>query len=505
MNAFVSGEMTKEVMPDLSCRLINAPLKGRQGIYGVLQIKIPMDLVFSPSKKKFVSLVVNTAGSALENAVILFDQSHRVIEDLQLVNETSRKLNSNMHFGEMIAFLKQQLLKAFRPTEIAFVFNNERDSYDISQLSTDFFSGRSARGSARGRAGPVPGRRRGLRSGGLPSAPAGGWKTTMSPISGILEVVDEAVDEDALADVEGRLHRFGGDLVRLDDPGLDRQRQPEGKRDDDDQLDEPAAFAIPASGSGFQAAESSSESPRLVGSSSSASSALKCPRSPRPRAPPRPCSAAVSVSAAASGSAGPPRLRSASARPALLGRLGGRALVPRPRLDRGRLRHDLLLADALGVDRAGLAARRAATATTSSSIPQRRSATRAALPIAAAQVVELGPAHVAARRDLEFLDLRRVQRERPLDADAEGLLADGEGLAHAGALAPQHDALEDLGAFARALDHLEVDADAVARGEVREALLQLGALDAVDYGAHGLAEAEKPPDPSAGTARSAEW
>ena len=83
-------------------------------------------------------MVVNTAGSALENAS-LYDQSHRVIEDLQLVNETSRKLNSNMHFGEMISFLKQQLLKAFRPTEIAFVFNNEIDGYDISQMSTDFF------------------------------------------------------------------------------------------------------------------------------------------------------------------------------------------------------------------------------------------------------------------------------------------------------------------------------------------------------------------------------
>ena len=118
--------------------LINAPIKGRQGIYGVLQIKAPVDFVFSSTQKKFISMVVNTAGSALENA-ILYDQSHRVIEDLQLVNETSRKLNSNMHFGEMISFLKQQLLKAFRPTEIAFVFNNERDSYDISQLSTDFF------------------------------------------------------------------------------------------------------------------------------------------------------------------------------------------------------------------------------------------------------------------------------------------------------------------------------------------------------------------------------
>ncbi|MBO0602926.1 GGDEF domain-containing protein [Sporosarcina sp. E16_3] len=138
MNAFVSGELTREVMPELSCTLINAPIRGRQGIYGVLQIKAPVDLVFSSTQKKFVSMVVNTAGSALEKA-ILHDQSHRVIEDLQLVNETSKKLNSNMHFGEMTAFLKQQLLKAFRPTEIAFVFNNEQDGYDISQLSSDFF------------------------------------------------------------------------------------------------------------------------------------------------------------------------------------------------------------------------------------------------------------------------------------------------------------------------------------------------------------------------------
>lgn len=138
MNAFVSGEVTKEIMSDLSCKLINAPLKGRQGIYGVLQIKIPLDLVFSPTQDKFVSIIVNTAGSALENA-ILYDQSHRVIEDLQLINETSKKLNSNMHFGEMTAFLKQQLLKAFHPSEIAFVFNCERDSYDLSPLSTDFF------------------------------------------------------------------------------------------------------------------------------------------------------------------------------------------------------------------------------------------------------------------------------------------------------------------------------------------------------------------------------
>ena len=123
---------------DLSGKLINAPIKGRQGIYGVLQIKVPFDYVFSGTQRNFISMLANTAGSALENAS-LYDQSHRLNEDLQLVNETSRKLNSNMHFGEMIAFLKQQLNKAFQPTEIAFVFYNEGKDYDVSQMSTDYF------------------------------------------------------------------------------------------------------------------------------------------------------------------------------------------------------------------------------------------------------------------------------------------------------------------------------------------------------------------------------
>jgi len=51
----------------------------------------------------------------------------------------------------------------------------------------------------------------------------------------------------------------------------------------------------------------------------------------------------------------------------------------------------------------------------------------------------------------------RMQRERALDTDAERVLPHREGLADAGALALDHDPLEDLEAGARALDHLEVD------------------------------------------------
>src|SRR5436190_11755950 len=41
------------------------------------------------------------------------------------------------------------------------------------------------------------------------------------------EVVEEAVHQHPLSDVQRGLHRLRGDLVRLDDEGLDPQREPE--------------------------------------------------------------------------------------------------------------------------------------------------------------------------------------------------------------------------------------------------------------------------------------
>src|SRR4051794_25392486 len=101
----------------------------------------------------------------------------------------------------------------------------------------------------------------------------------------------------------------------------------------------------------------------------------------------------------------------------------------------------------------------------------------------AAQVVELRAPDVAAGGDLDPLDLRRMQRERALDTDAEGLLAHGERLPYTFALALDDDALEDLRAATRALDDLEVDPHPIAGGELRDPA-QLRALEAVDDGAH---------------------
>src|SRR5690606_31103618 len=79
-----------------------------------------------------------------------------------------------------------------------------------------------------------------------------------------------------------------------------------------------------------------------------------------------------------------------------------------------------------------------------------------------AQVVQLGPAHLAAAHHLDLVEGGRQQREDPLDADAAGDLPDGEGLARAAAPAGDHHALEDLDALLLSLFHPHVDADRVS-------------------------------------------
>jgi hypothetical protein len=70
-----------------------------------------------------------------------------------------------------------------------------------------------------------------------------------------------------------------------------------------------------------------------------------------------------------------------------------------------------------------------------------------------------------------------VHRERSLDADAERLLADGEGLAHAGALALDDDPFEGLGTAALAFDNQEVHANGIAGLELRQVGSQLSLLE----------------------------
>lgn len=138
IEAFVSGELTFEQAVDLKCRILNAPIKGRQAIYGILQISGPEGYVFSGKEKDFIRMLADACGNALENAK-LHRQSNRLISDLQLINETSHRLNMKMDIDEMFVYLKSQLEKSFQPQEICFMFK-EHDKLALKEGSSFFSS-----------------------------------------------------------------------------------------------------------------------------------------------------------------------------------------------------------------------------------------------------------------------------------------------------------------------------------------------------------------------------
>lgn len=137
IESFVSGEMKEDKAPELDCCLLNAPIKGRQAIYGILQVKAPLKYVFSATEKEFIRMLAHASGNALENAK-LYHQSHRLVSDLQLINETSHRLNMKLTINEMLLFLQKQLLKSLQPKEIGFFFKNEKQ-YKLTEVCTDFF------------------------------------------------------------------------------------------------------------------------------------------------------------------------------------------------------------------------------------------------------------------------------------------------------------------------------------------------------------------------------
>ncbi|WP_235616034.1 sensor domain-containing diguanylate cyclase [Metasolibacillus sp. FSL H7-0170] len=137
IEAFLSGEMTSEHIPELDCYLLNAPIKGQQAIYGILQVTVHSEYVITASQREFIQVLAQASGNALENAK-LYHQSSRLISDLQLINETSHRLNMRLDIDEMLLFLQKQLIKSFKPMELCFVFKEE-EQFNITSACTNLF------------------------------------------------------------------------------------------------------------------------------------------------------------------------------------------------------------------------------------------------------------------------------------------------------------------------------------------------------------------------------
>ncbi|MFZ3589420.1 diguanylate cyclase domain-containing protein [Bacillus sp. DJP31] len=136
--AYVTGEMQVDVSKKDKTSTLYVPLKGKQGIYGVLQVIPPTPFLLSKKEISFITLLAATAGSALENAN-LYQQSKRIIENLQLINETSHQLNSNLRLAEAMNFMSMQIMQSFKAEEVGFILLENDATKKVLPGSTNFF------------------------------------------------------------------------------------------------------------------------------------------------------------------------------------------------------------------------------------------------------------------------------------------------------------------------------------------------------------------------------
>lgn len=138
MQAFVTGTVQLENQLSNQSSVLHAPLKGKQGIYGVLQVISSDTITFPDSEIEFITLLANTAGSALENAQ-LYQQSKQLVSDLQFINETTRYLNTNLRLNETVQFMKKQIKKSFNADQTGFAIVSSDGTINVLPGSSKFF------------------------------------------------------------------------------------------------------------------------------------------------------------------------------------------------------------------------------------------------------------------------------------------------------------------------------------------------------------------------------
>ncbi|USG67202.1 diguanylate cyclase [Brevibacillus ruminantium] len=112
--AYLEGNlvMDYEERDGATVAVLAAPLLGKQGIYGVLQLITDRTVFLSPHETEYISILAETAGKAFENAQ-LYQQSRNLIRELRLINEMARQLNRSLNLQEILDFVIDMLLETF--------------------------------------------------------------------------------------------------------------------------------------------------------------------------------------------------------------------------------------------------------------------------------------------------------------------------------------------------------------------------------------------------------
>lgn len=138
METFITGNYKIEHELKLSKRYLYFPLKGKQGIYGVLKIEAQKTILISGQDIEFISILIGTASTAMENAH-LYQQSRQLVNDLQLITKVTKKLNANLRLTELVHNISEELQSAFYAEEVGIILFEE-NQFNVLTGSTPFFN-----------------------------------------------------------------------------------------------------------------------------------------------------------------------------------------------------------------------------------------------------------------------------------------------------------------------------------------------------------------------------
>lgn len=112
MQVFMSGEACYLERTDHSLEVVMA-LTGKQGSYGVLKLLFKPDQHPESSDMQLVQLIVETAGTAFENAR-LHEQANTVIQELRFINDLTKRINQSLRLRDVFHDSTYELIRVFR-------------------------------------------------------------------------------------------------------------------------------------------------------------------------------------------------------------------------------------------------------------------------------------------------------------------------------------------------------------------------------------------------------
>jgi diguanylate cyclase (GGDEF)-like protein len=113
--------------------IVAAPLMGKQGIYGVLQLTSGKLVEIDDNGMEQIGILAETAGTAFENAQ-LYQQSRNLIRELRLINEMAKQLNRSLDVQEILRFVTSLMLDNFA-AEYCAILEKSDDCFTVLSSS----------------------------------------------------------------------------------------------------------------------------------------------------------------------------------------------------------------------------------------------------------------------------------------------------------------------------------------------------------------------------------